>query len=146
MNRKYIVPQILLTIAAMEFFGPAIRDTGHSHLLNHDWVGHARLHLAWLLGFMVLSGLANLYFIWRKSPYKRKDLYISFLWQGCNLGGFWIATLAVSSYGGAIVDPEHHTAIMGVDENVFGFTLLTLIYFAALAYLRFRIDPDTVEG
>lgn len=146
MNRKYLIPQVLLTIAALEFFGPAIRDTGHSHLLNHEWVGHARLHLAWLLGFMVMSGLVNLYFIWRKSADKRKDLHISFLWQGCNLVGFWIATLSVASYEGAIIDPEHHTSILGVDENVFGFTVLTLIFLTALAYLRFRIPLDNTHS
>ena len=138
MKNEYLLPKLLLSIAAIEFFGPALRDTGISHLLNPEWVGHARLHLAWLLGFMVLSGIVNLYLIWRDSDDKRRDLSTSIIWQGCNLGGFWIATLFVSQYGGAIVDPEHHTAVFGIDENVFGFTLLTLIYLAAIWALWFK--------
>ncbi|MEO0369523.1 MAG: hypothetical protein AAF197_12205 [Pseudomonadota bacterium] len=139
MNKKYLIPQILLTIAAMEFFGPAIRDTGHSHLLNVEWVGHARLHLAWLLGFMVTSGVANLYFIWRSSNDKHHDLNISLIWQGCNLLGFWIATIFVNQYGGAIIDPNHHVSIFGLDENVVGFTFLTAIYLAAFYLVKYRI-------
>nr|WP_137677842.1 hypothetical protein [Parerythrobacter lutipelagi] len=127
--------QILLTITALEFFGPAIRDISHSHLLNASWVGHARLHLVWLLGFMVFSGLANLYFIWRSAENKRRDLGISAIWQACNLAGFWVATIAVDSYGGAIVDPEHHVAILGMDENVFVFFILTVVYLIALVLL-----------
>jgi hypothetical protein len=135
------VVQVLLTFTALEFFGPAIRDTGSSHLLNSEWVGHARVHLMWLLGFMVTSGVINLYFIWRKKTPKLGDLHISFLWQGCNLVGFWIAVVLVRSYGGAIVDPRYHTAFFGIDENVFGFSILTAIYVVAFVYLKARVVP-----
>ena len=135
------VVQVLLTVTALEFFGPALRDTGPSHLLNSEWVGHARLHLVWLLGFMVCSGVANLYFIWRRKTPKLADLNISFLWQGCNLLGFWIATIFVETYDGAIVDPRYHTALFGIDENVFGFSILTAIYLAALVFSRARVAP-----
>ena len=137
--------QILLTITAFEFFGPAVRDSGVSHLLNVDWVGHARLHLAWLLGFMVTSGIVNLYYIWRARPSKGSDLWISFLWQGCNLVGFWIATVFVNSYGGAIVDPKHHMHIFGIDENVVAFVVLTAIYVCAFIVLRTRVLPHLEE-
>lgn len=133
--------QILLTLIVLEFFGPAIRDTGASHLQNVEWVGHARLHLAWLLGFMVCSGIANLYFIWRTRAPKVPDLHISFIWQGCNLVGFWIATLFVDSYGGAIIDPNHHMHIFGVDENVLAFSALTAIYIIAFVILRTKVVP-----
>lgn len=134
--------QILLTLTALEFFGPAIRDTGASHLLNVEWVGHARLHLAWLLGFMVMSGIANVYFIWRTNTPKLADLRLSFIWQGCNLVGFWIATLFVDSYGGAIIDPKHHTHIFGFDENVVAFTALTAIFVVAFVIFRIRVVPQ----
>ncbi|MDH3656338.1 MAG: hypothetical protein OEN21_18920 [Myxococcales bacterium] len=135
------VVQVLLTLTALEFFGPAIRDTGASHLLNSEWVGHARVHLMWLLGFMVSSGVANLYFIWRKRTPKLGDFHISFLWQGCNLLGFWIAVVLVKGYGGAIVDPRYHTAFFGVDENVFGFSILTTVYIVAFVYMKIRVAP-----
>lgn len=93
------------------------------------------MHLAWLLGFMIFSGIANIYFIWRSGNDKRRDLGISAIWQACNLAGFWVATFAVDSYGGAIIDPDHHIAILGMDENVFVFSLLTLIYLVAIVLL-----------
>lgn len=144
-SRSVRTVQILLTLIAFEFFGPAIRDTGVSHLLNVEWVGHARLHLAWLLGFMVCSGIANLYFIWRRHTPKIPDLHISFIWQGCNLVGFWIATVLVDSYGGAIIDPNHHAHIFGIDENVLAFTALTVLYVIALVILRTRVVPQRRE-
>jgi hypothetical protein len=134
--------QVLLTVTALEFFGPAVRDTGHSHLQNVEWVGHARLHLAWLLGFMVCSGIVNLYFVWRTNASKVSDFNVSFLWQGCNLVGFWIATIFVDGYGGAIIDPKHHVKILGVDENVLGFCLLTAVFVAAFIVFRTRVVPD----
>lgn len=141
LSSKIRVVQVLLTVTALEFFGPAIRDTGHSHLLNSEWVGHARVHLMWLLGFMVCSGVANLYFIWRKKSPKLPDLYLSLIWQGCNLVGFWIAIVLVESYGGAIVDLRYHMRIFGIDENVFGFSILTALYVAAFAFLQIRVVP-----
>jgi len=35
--------QIMLTITALEFFGPILRDSNASHLLNAGWPGHARV-------------------------------------------------------------------------------------------------------
>jgi len=141
LSSRIRVVQVLLSATALEFFGPAIRDTGHSHLLNSEWVGHARVHLMWLLGFMVCSGVANLYFIWRKKSPKLPDLYLSLIWQGCNLVGFWIAIVLVKTYGGAIVDLRYHMRIFGIDENVFGFSILTALYFAAFAFLQTRVVP-----
>lgn len=118
--------RIALSVTALEFFGPILRDSGASHALNPDWTGHARVHLAWLLGFMFLSGVANLYFIWFRRP-AIESLRISALWQSCNLGGFWIAVALNPLYAGAITVPGIHMHIFGIDENVFVFSVLSLI-------------------
>ena len=123
---KLLILRIALTLTALEFFGPAVRDTDASHLLHPDWVGHARIHLAWLLGFMVLSGLANLYFIWGRRPVV-ESLRLSALWQSCNLGGFWIAVAFDPVYEGEITVPGVHTHVFGWDENVFAFSVFTAI-------------------
>jgi len=65
------------------------KDTGASHLMNPEWVGHARIHLGWLLGFMFFSGLANLYLIWFRQPKIKDNLKVVALWQGMHLLGFW---------------------------------------------------------
>jgi hypothetical protein len=132
--------QIALTVTALEFFGPIARDYHPSHALNPDWVGHARVHLVWLLGFMGLSGLANLYLIWLRRPFEVRNLWLSAAWQSCNLGGFWSAYLLTPLYGGLITVPGIHTEILGFDENVFVFGVLSAVMLGAVALLRLARD------
>lgn len=121
-EKRTLAIQIALTVTALEFFGPVLRDAGTSHALNPEWVGHARVHLVWLLGFMFLSGVVNLFLIWRQ-----RALVLSAAWQSCNLGGFWIAYFLNPLYHGAITVPGIHTQVFGIDENVFVFSVLTLL-------------------
>jgi hypothetical protein len=124
---RLLAIRIVLTITCAEFFGPIVRDFSPSHAMNPEWVGHARVHLVWLLGFMALSGVANLYLIWLRKPTDVRDLWLAAAWQSCNLGGFWIAYLLVSVYEGAITVPGIHVHIFGYDENVFAFTILSIV-------------------
>lgn len=132
---RLLAVKIALSVTALEFFGPVVRDFHPSHALNPDWVGHARVHLVWLLGFMGLSGLANLYLIWLRRPFEVRNLWLSAAWQSCNLGGFWIAYVLVPVYDGAITVPGIHTQVFGVDENVFAFSVLSGIMLAAVGLL-----------
>lgn len=125
-SQRILALRIALTVTVLEFFGPAIRDAGASHALNPDWVGHARLHLVWLLGFMVLSGFVNVYLLWFREPVL-ESLRYSAVWQTCNIGGFWIAVALQPAYGGSVTMPGIHMQLFGMDENVFGFTIFTLI-------------------
>ena len=127
--------QVLLTIVAFEFFGPIVRDYSPSHALNPEWVGHARLHLVWLLAFMFFSGVANLWLIWWRRPFEVRNLWLSALWQSCNLGGFWVAYALVDEYGGVVTVPGEHVHIFGWDENVFVFMILSLIMAVTLVLL-----------
>jgi hypothetical protein len=133
--------QVLLTLTALEFFGPIVRDWGPSHLTNPTWVGHARVHLAWLLGFMGLSGLVNLWLIWGRSPAELRNLWLSVAWQSCNLGGFWIAYVLVGTYDGAITIPDTHIHVFGIDENVFVFSVLSVVMVVAVALLARAGEP-----
>lgn len=133
-ERRRLAVRIALTITALEFFGPAVRDAGASHALNPDWVGHARLHLVWLLGFMVLSGLVNVWLIWVREPVL-ESLRLSAIWQTCNIGGFWISVALQGVYGGSVTMPGIHMDVFGIDENVFAFGVLTLILAGAWAGL-----------
>jgi hypothetical protein len=128
--------QVLLTLTALEFFGPILRDINATHALNPSWVGHARLHLIWLLGFMGLSGAVNLYLIWLRRPFELRNLWLSAAWQACNLGGFWIAVVLAPAYGGAVTMPETHVYIFGLDENVVAFAILSTLLAASCAALR----------
>jgi hypothetical protein len=119
--------KVALTITALEFFGPLVRDFSPSHAFHPDWVGHARVHLVWLLGFMGLSGLANVYIIWFDRGSLRRRLLLSAGWQSCNLGGFWAAYLLSPVYEGVMSVPGVHTHIFGIDENVFVFSVLSVV-------------------
>ena len=136
LTKHYRTTQILLTIGCFEFFGPMVKDTGVSHLMNPEWVGHARIHLAWLLGFMFFSGLANLYLIWYRKPKSIDHLKVSALWQAVHLFGFWGAVILAPMYGGQIVDHRYHTYILGIEENTFVFGVLSIILCAAIYFIR----------
>lgn len=141
-NRSYRIAQILLTLGCLEFFGPIIKDTGMSHLMNPEWVGHARIHLGWLLGFMFFSGLANLYLIWIKSPQSKSNLNMSVLWQGAHLLGFWGSVAFSPLYNGQLVDMRYHTYILGIEENVFVFAIMTIILLIAIYWIRFKLTES----
>ena len=137
---RILAVKIALSFTALEFFGPIARDFHPSHALNPDWVGHARVHLVWLLGFMGLSGLANLYLIWLRRPFEVRNLWLSAAWQSCNLGGFWIAYLLLPAYDGLITVPGIHTEILGYDENVFVFSILSVLMLGVVVVLRFGLE------
>ena len=128
--------QILLTLVGFEFFGPIARDFNASHAWNPAWVGHARLHLVWLLGFMLLSGIANVYLVWFRRPFDVRNLWLSAAWGCCNLGGFWIAAATAPVYGGLVMVPDEHIQLLGINENVLVFAILSTIMAAALVLLR----------
>ena len=140
-SKRFRIAQVLLTLGVLEFFGPIVRDTSTTHLLNPSWVGHARFHLAWALVFMGLSGVINIYLIWFRKPYRISNLYISWAWQACNIFGFWGASLLEGAYGGSIVDPEFHFKVLGLNENVFAFVVLTTLLVLNLFYLKMRLEP-----
>ncbi len=139
-SSRLLAVRIALTVTALEFFGPIVRDFHPSHALNPDWVGHARVHLVWLLGFMGLSGLANLYLVWLRRPFDVRNLWLSAAWQSCNLGGFWIAYLLAPVYDGLITVPGIHTEILGFDENVFAFGILSVVMLGIVGVLRFGLE------
>jgi hypothetical protein len=103
------------------------------------------LHLVWLLGFMFFSGVVNLWLIWGRRPVEARNLWIAAAWQSCNLGGFWVAYALVDAYGGVVTVPGEHVHILGWDENVFVFMILSIITFqlcARFSDLTAALPPD----
>ncbi len=145
-RRAVRAAQVLLTLTGFEFFGPIVRDFNATHALNPSWVGHARVHLVWLLGFMLLSGLANLYLVWLRHPFEVGNLWLSAGWQCCNLGGFWIAYLLAPVYGGLITVPGEHVKVFGMDENVFVFAVLSILMGVALLLLRVGVATERADA
>lgn len=134
--KHYRTVQILLTLGCLEFFGPMLKDASGSHLFNPEWVGHARIHLGWLLGFMFFSGIANLYLIWFRKPRVKDNLKVVALWQVTHLAGFWGAVAFAPLYGGQLVDDRYHMHILGIEENAFTFMILSIVLAVAIYFLR----------
>jgi len=138
------VVKILLTIVAFEFFGPLKRDSDKTHLFNPEWVGHARFHLVWQLGMMLSGGIVTMSLIWLPDPLRPIHLYLASALLATNLFGFWAAVLLAKWYKGIIWVPRIHIKILGFDENVFVFSVLTLIFIGALAVLGLKVEPQLV--
>lgn len=138
--------QVALTLGVLEFFGPILRDAGPTHLLNPSWVGHARFHLMWLLVFMALSGVANLWLIWRVAD--RRAWFTAWAWQACNVLGFWGAAALSGGYSGLVIDPEFHVTIFGLNENIFVFVVLGALSLFTLGLLLrggTTTEPEEVQ-
>jgi hypothetical protein len=135
-SRALFAARVLLTVCVLEFFGPWLRDFSASHAFNPTWVGHARVHLMWQLGFMLFSGIANLYLIWWVRPMRMAALYVSAAWLASNLLGFWLAIAMVPIYDGVIAPPDTHVFIYGIEENILVFSLLSVCLLAAIGLLR----------
>jgi hypothetical protein len=134
-EKTFRIVQILLTVTALEFFGPILRDFNASHAWNPDWDPHARYHLVWQLATMGMSGTANLWLIWFRKPLSTANLWLSVIWQLTTIGGFWVALLLVPTYGGRVTMPNIHMYIFGIDENVVAFTVLGVLLLVAIAML-----------
>jgi len=134
--------RVLLTLCAIEFFGPWVRDFSDSHVFNPTWVGHARLHMMWLLGYFLFSGLAVLWLVWGPRPQRLLHLQTACLWLAANFLGFWGAVATTGVYGGLVVVPGIHVFILGIEENVFVFGILSLLFLVAVAVLHRVVRPE----
>lgn len=75
------------------------------------------------------------------------NLYLSCLWQATHLAGFWVVILFVPVYKGAIVDHRYHTSILGIDENIFVFLVLTIVLCLVILWIKMKVAPfDKSDG
>lgn len=138
--------RILLSVMALEYFGPALRDSGTSHAFNPTWVGHARLHVVWFIVLLVGLGLVNLYLVWNRESGVR-DLSLAMALQTCVFTGFWSAVALSPVYGGIIAVNGIHTSFFGVDENVFFFSIMSVVWCVTFALLmRARRGAEAPAG
>ena len=99
--------QLKVFISAITvFYGlvPALADLNETHLFNRLWSEHARFHGVWFLAFGAGVAGTALFMVWR-----RNEVFVPIVLGLMFAGGFWIATLFRSAYGGALVDSNGHT-------------------------------------
>ena len=94
---------------------------------------------------MGFSGIANLYLIWFRQPRDMRNLWLSVGWQLTTIGGFWTACLLTPTYGGSITMPNIHIYILGIDENVLVFAILSTVLARRSVPTR-RLASDVVPA
>ena len=140
MVSKYTIIVKMLLTAATLIYGvvPAIADLNETHLLNPNWSAHARVHGAWFLFFGWAMAMLSLYLVWiRNQIILPAVVGLSFV------TGFWVAYLTAPLYGGALVDENGiETRILGIEANVFTFSVITT---ALLVVLIYAIKTKSVD-
>jgi len=91
---------------------------------------------------MLFGGLATLSLIWLPNPLRPIHLYLASALLASNLFGFWVAVVLVRWYKGLIFVKGVHIKILGRDENVFVFTVLSLVFIGALAVFGLKVEPQ----
>lgn len=131
MNPTFASTMLKIFISAITvFYGfvPAFADLNETHLFNPLWSEHARFHGAWFLAFGAGVSLTALFLIWR-----RNDVLVPTILGLMFAGGFWVATVFRSAYGGELVDSNGHThTIAGIESNTFLFSVVSILLMIAL--------------
>ena len=120
-----MVGKILMTLATLAYgVFPLFMDISHSHVLNPDWTGHARLHNVWLLGITTGLGIWSVWLIWRVKHNQLASIRQACLNGVIVFGAFLLAVYTSPFYGGSIVVPvDGQVPTEGVYGNVIAFSI-----------------------
>ncbi len=119
-----MLAKILLSIAAVQYsVFPLFADLSSSHLFHVDWPPHARFHLVWALAMGTGIAIYMMFLVWGPADNRKRNLL-----QACFMGmivpiGFFVATLGINAYGGALADPLHSRKILGTDGNLLSLSI-----------------------
>ncbi|MEM9938747.1 MAG: DUF6640 family protein [Pseudomonadota bacterium] len=132
-NKNPITMKILISVVTLIYgIVPAIADINETHLLNPEWSPHARVHGAWFLFFGGSMAMMSLFFLWVKDW-----IYIPCFVGLMFASGFWVAVLLAPLYGGSLTDPNGiQSKVLGLDGNVFTFSIVTVILLSTLVWKR----------
>ena len=138
-TQAILIIKVAVTLGTLVYgIVPAIADLNETHLYNPDWSPHARVHGAWVLFFGLLMSFLALFLLW-----VRNELALSIIIGLCFVAGFWLAFLTSSLYGGALVDANGvETRILGLESNVFVFSVLGILFGASLYFVHRLSEED----
>ncbi len=120
--------RLLLTLAALQYsVAPLLVDLSPSHVFHADWPPHARFHMTWQLTIICGCALYVLALLWLPLGNLANRLRYACVPGFIVLGGFFVTAASMSLFGGALADPNHQVLILGLDGNLFAFSIaLTL--------------------
>ncbi len=134
MDASSKLPRLLVTIpAAFVAIMPPLADLNDSHVFNALWPGHARLHTAWLISANSLLSLFASWTMWRgPRAGTTEGVRTSGTIMAAILGGFMVAAVTKSFYGGAFADANGIQPVGdAIDANLLAFSILFVLLIAA---------------
>ena len=134
MEKGSKLPRLLATIpAAFVATLPPLVDLNDSHLFNSLWPGHARLHTAWLIAGNSLLSVFALWTMWcGPRAGTSEGVRTGGTIMTAILGGFMVAAVTKSFYGGTFADANGIQPVGGViDANLLAFSILFVMLIAA---------------
>lgn len=132
--------QILLTIAAIQFgIIPPIVDFTETHVFHPDWPPHARFHLVWLLFTGTSMALVIIFAVWKRFEHRLTVLKLVSLLGCIVLAGFFVSALFAKSYGGSLTDLAEPIVVMGIDGNLFSFSIAAVLQLTGTYLVWFKV-------
>ncbi len=123
MSGREKIASVLLTLTAIVYgVIPLMVDLSPTHVLHPAWSPHARFHVVWQISMGFMLGFLAVLLIWWPGTQRRLRLKLGSLLGCIALGGFVIAALTRSLYGGEFSEPGGVPPVGGIDANVLAFT------------------------
>ena len=106
MNSALVARVTVTAIAAGQGILPVFIDLNHTHATNPLWTGHARFHLVQQVFTGLPAAAVEIALLWWPGAEMHTRFYLAALLTATSLGGFLIATVTRTLYGGALHDPN----------------------------------------
>jgi len=133
--------RVLLTIVAVQYgVVPIFVDLSPSHVFHDEWPPHARFHMVWLIASSAGIAAFTVWAAWGKYGNDARCLRLVCIPGLIVLGSFFVATLLKGNYAGELADPAHQILILGVDGNLFAFSIALVLQITATFMVLSKSD------
>jgi hypothetical protein len=138
-SKSFVIGRVLMTVATL-IYGvvPLFVDLTETHVFHPDWTPHSRMHMVWLLGTNTSLAAVALFFLWLYKNDRAFGIRMGGVLGLCVYGGFMLSAATISLYGGSLSDKGGVPPIMGMDANIFGFSLGLLVLLVGWVLARAR--------
>ena len=138
--------RVLLTIAAIQYgVIPPIVDFTDTHVFNDSWPPHARFHMVWLVVTASLAALSVVLACWVPAKDILFRLRFACVPGWLVLGGFFGSAFLLSRYQGSLTDMAEPIVVLGVDGNVFSFSVAATFQLIATILIFRSARPEATS-
>lgn len=127
-SKVMLMGRILMTVATLMYgLIPPFVDLTETHVFHPDWTPHSRMHMVWLLGTNSALAVVALFFLWLYRANRAFGVRLAGVLGLCVYGGFMLSATTSSLYGGSLSDKGGVPPVLGMDANIFAFSLGLLV-------------------